>query len=153
VQAVLGLDDRVQAVPHIRQRPASETTTSVALTALEVAHLYGLDAPQGRGSGRCVGIRAFNAPITFDPDSIRAGGFTDADLAAYARLVRLDSAPLVQVVACTGGRNSRVPVERGQRVLDARRPRLSCAAAATTTQAECMQRFGQTEQRTLACAA
>jgi kumamolisin len=67
VEAVLGLDNRPQAKPHFRIRPASSSATSFDPTQL--AALYGY--PEATGEGQTVAIIELG------------GGFKPADLSTY----------------------------------------------------------------------
>ena len=72
VTAVLGLDSRPQARPHLRFRPPFKTArseSSTSYTPLDLARLY--DFPSGDGSGQCVGIIELG------------GGYNESDLNAY----------------------------------------------------------------------
>ncbi len=76
VEAVLGLDDRPQAIPHFRVRDQGgaaqllgSSTAAVSFTPTQLADLYGF--PQGTGQGTCIGIIELG------------GGYRPADLRAY----------------------------------------------------------------------
>jgi len=68
VVAVLGLDDRPQARPHFRIRPAAESAAT-SYTPERVASLYGF--PNGTGQGECVALIELG------------GGYVPADLQTY----------------------------------------------------------------------
>jgi kumamolisin len=76
IEAVMGLDNRPQAKPHFRVRPADNgknkqaaATPSVSFTPAQVASLYGF--PSGTGEGQSVAIIELG------------GGYRPADLQAY----------------------------------------------------------------------
>ena len=75
VEAVMGLDNRPQAIPHFRMRPTgddkkqADTKTPVSFTPTQVASLYGF--PSGTGEGQCVAIIELG------------GGYRAADLNTY----------------------------------------------------------------------
>src|SRR6266851_1439313 len=61
VEAVMGLDNRPQAIPHFRVRPTgsgdkkqARAAPPVSFTPTQVASLYGF--PSGTGEGQCVAI-------------------------------------------------------------------------------------------------
>jgi kumamolisin len=97
VQAILGLDNRPQARPRFRTRPAvgnihrHRTATPVSYTPPQVASLYGY--PNATGAGQCVGLIELG------------GGFRPADLSAYFSGLDL-SAPTVTAVSVDHGTNS-----------------------------------------------
>ncbi|HSZ41043.1 MAG TPA: S53 family peptidase [Trebonia sp.] len=98
VTAVLGLDDRPVARPQFRTRPHESTphapgTPSVpgAMTALQVASLYGF--PAGDGTGQTIAIIELG------------GGYTAADLQTYFSGLGL-SVPSVTAVPVDGGANT-----------------------------------------------
>jgi kumamolisin len=97
VEAVLGLDNRPQAKPHLRVRsPRSGVTPASApaqtsYSPTDVAALYGF--PAGAGQGQCIGIIELG------------GGYRPADLQTYfAKLV--PAAPTVTAVSVDHGANS-----------------------------------------------
>jgi kumamolisin len=76
IEAVMGLDNRPQAKPHFRVRPADNgknkqaaATPSVSFTPAQVASLYGF--PSGTGEGQSVAIIELG------------GGYRPADLQEY----------------------------------------------------------------------
>ena len=89
IEAVLGLDNRPQAQPHFRLRPAA--STSASFTPLEVAALYGF--PGGTGEGECVGLIELG------------GGYRPADLNAYFKGLGVSS-PTVTSISVDHGQNS-----------------------------------------------
>lgn len=98
VEAVLGLDDRPQAVTHFRVRPApgaiaqdAAAPPMVSYTPNQVADIYGF--PDGTGEGECVALIELG------------GGFRPADLDAY--FTGLGAAPpAVVAVSVDHGKNS-----------------------------------------------
>ena len=97
VEAVLGLDNRPQAKPHLRVRvprgAASPATTpaETSYSPTEVAAFYGF--PAGAGQGQCIGIIELG------------GGYRPADLQTYfGKLV--PTAPTVTAVSVDHGANS-----------------------------------------------
>jgi kumamolisin len=97
VVAVLGLDDRPQAKPHFRIRPAAGSThrrraaAPVSYTPPQVANLYAY--PPGAGAGQCVGLIELG------------GGFRAADLTAYFSGLDI-AAPTVTAVSVDHAANS-----------------------------------------------
>ncbi len=98
VEAVLGLDDRPQAKPHFRVRPALHgdkrqpgQANPISFTPLQVASLYGF--PSGTGEGQCVAIIELG------------GGYRAADLNAYFAGLNVGS-PRVSAVSVDHGNNS-----------------------------------------------
>lgn len=98
VEAVLGLDNRPQAKPHFRVRPADNgkkkqggATTSVSFTPTQVASLYGF--PSGTGEGQCVAIIELG------------GGYRPADLQAYFAGLDVGS-PKVSAISVDHGNNT-----------------------------------------------
>jgi kumamolisin len=98
VEAVLGLDNRPQAVPHFRTRPAhgrkpgsSARSAPLSYAPTQVASLYGF--PGGTGAGQCVAIIELG------------GGYRPADLATYFTGLKLGS-PKVSAVSVDHGQNS-----------------------------------------------
>ena len=98
VEAVLGLDNRPQAMPHFRhqlprgnvlRQPASAAPT--AFTPPSLAALY--DFPKGSiGKGECIGIIELG------------GGYRPADLATYFSALKIPM-PTVTAVSVDHGRN------------------------------------------------
>jgi kumamolisin len=82
VEAVLGLDNRAQASPHFRIRPAASAAAS--FTPPQVASLY--DFPSGSGSGESLAVIELG------------GGYRPADLDAYFKSLGLTT-PLVTAVS------------------------------------------------------
>jgi kumamolisin len=98
VEAVLGLDNRPQAIPHFRLRPNGAAARSSAgeaaptsYTPTQVAALYGF--PTGTGEGQCVAIVELG------------GGFRPADLKTYFTELNVGS-PTVTAVSVDHGRNA-----------------------------------------------
>jgi kumamolisin len=92
VQAVLGLDDRPQAHPHLRMVEARSHANRVSLTAKEVAQLY--DFPSDvTGAGQCIAIIELG------------GGYERSDLKTYFSELGI-TAPKVRTVSVDGGRNN-----------------------------------------------
>jgi kumamolisin len=98
VEAVLGLDNRPQAKPRFRIRPADgnrlkhkKSTAADSYTPPQVATLYGY--PSGTGAGQCVALIELG------------GGYTPADLSAYFQGLDIP-APAVTAVPVDGGSNS-----------------------------------------------
>jgi len=98
VAAVLGLDNRPQAMPHFRHRPArgnvlrqlAAAAAPTSYTPLDLAQLYGF--PAGTGKGQCIAIIELG------------GGYRPADLAAYFKGLKL-STPTVTAISVDHGRN------------------------------------------------
>jgi kumamolisin len=90
VEAVLGLDNRSQAAPHFRIRPAA-AAGDVSYTPIQVAAAYGF--PNGTGAGQCVGLIELG------------GGFSATDLSTYFAGLGLAS-PSVAAVSVDGAQNS-----------------------------------------------
>jgi kumamolisin len=91
VEAVLGLDNRPQARPQFRPRPAYGNvrwrplqTASTSFTPVALASLY--DFPQATGQGQCIAIIELG------------GGYRIADLNAYFSELKID-APAVSSVS------------------------------------------------------
>jgi kumamolisin len=98
VEAVMGLDNRPQAIPHFRVRPTgsgdkkqANTTAPVSFTPTQVASLYGF--PSGTGEGQCVAIIELG------------GGYRAADLNAYFTGLNVGS-PKVSAVSVDHGNNA-----------------------------------------------
>ena len=98
VEAVMGLDNRPQANPHFRVRPAdssdkkqADTATPVSFTPTEIASLYGF--PKGTGAGQCVAIIELG------------GGYRAADLNTYFAGLNVGS-PKVSAVSVDHGNNA-----------------------------------------------
>jgi kumamolisin len=89
IEAVLGLDNRAQAKPHFRIRPAA--STSASFTPLQVAALYGF--PTGTGEGQCVGLIELG------------GGYRPTDLNTYFKGLGVNS-PTVTAVSVDHGKNA-----------------------------------------------
>jgi kumamolisin len=94
VEAVLGLDSRPIAKPHLRRRDAApdRTPTAQPFSAVQVAQLYGFPTNLD-GSGQTIGILELG------------GGYTDSDLQTYFQGVGLNT-PNVVSVGVDGGDNS-----------------------------------------------
>ena len=98
VEAVMGLDNRPQAIPHFRVRPTgsgdkkrADAAAPVSFTPTQVASLYGF--PSGTGQGQCVAIIELG------------GGYRAADLNAYFTGLHAAS-PRVSAVSVDHGNNS-----------------------------------------------
>ena len=95
VVAVLGLDNRPQAMPHMRLRTTQQGGAASAaggsFTPPQVATLYGF--PAGSGSGQCVALIELG------------GGYRPADLATYFQGIGV-TAPTVVAVSVDHGTNS-----------------------------------------------
>lgn len=95
VTAVLGLDDRPQARPHFRLRPAHgpimARAAAQAFTPVQLAQLY--EFPDGDGAGQCIGLIELG------------GGYTSSDLSAYFGSLGVP-APQVVAVPVDGANNS-----------------------------------------------
>jgi len=90
VEAVLGLDNRPQAVSHHRVRRAA-SPQAVSYTPTQVASLYGY--PAGAGAGECIGLIELG------------GGFKPADLNTYFSTLGVGS-PTVFAVSVDQARNA-----------------------------------------------
>jgi kumamolisin len=90
VVAVLGLDTRPQAEPHLRV--ASARATNVSYTPVQVAQLYGFPAG-ATATGQTIGIIELG------------GGFRTKDLNAYFKGLGLP-VPSVTAVSVDGGKNA-----------------------------------------------
>jgi kumamolisin len=91
VEAVLGLDNRPQAKPHFRVRPASASPAAVSYSPPQVAELYGY--PAGAGAGECVALIELG------------GGFRQTDLDTYFAGLGVAS-PTVVAVSVDKGANT-----------------------------------------------
>jgi kumamolisin len=97
VEAVLGLDNRPQAKPHFRVRPAGNGKkkhaegAATSFTPTQVASLYGF--PSGTGAGQCVAIIELG------------GGFRATDLKTYFASLNVGS-PKVAAVSVDQGENA-----------------------------------------------
>jgi kumamolisin len=90
VDAVLGLDNRPQALPHFRTAKAAAAASS--FTPVQVAELY--QYPQGASAkGQTIGILELG------------GGYRTADITAYFKGLGI-TAPKVTTVSVDGGKNS-----------------------------------------------
>jgi len=92
VQAVLGLDDRPQAHPHLRMVEARVHANTVALSPRDVAQLYSFPTDV-TGAGQCIAIIELG------------GGYRLAELKAYFKELGVP-APRVRSVSVDGGRNA-----------------------------------------------
>jgi kumamolisin len=90
IEAVLGLDNRPQALAHFRLRQAA-AGTAVSYSPLQVASAYGF--PDGTGQGECVALIELG------------GGFRPADLETYFKKLGV-AAPLVVAVPVDHAANS-----------------------------------------------
>jgi kumamolisin len=94
VQAVLGLDNRPQALPHFRTRPGNALVPSAAqpsFSPLDLARLYNF--PAGTGLGQCIAIIELG------------GGYRPADLRKYFNRLKIAPLPKVSAVSVDGGMN------------------------------------------------
>jgi kumamolisin len=82
VEAVLGLDNRPQAQPHFRVRPAAGAA-ALSYTPLQVAQAYGF--PDGTGAGECVALIELG------------GGYRPADLDTYFSGLGVSSPTVVAI--------------------------------------------------------
>ena len=89
VDAVLGLDNRPQAMTQFRFR--KQAATAVDFTPIQLGTLYGY--PQATGQGQCVGIVELG------------GGFTQSDLQTYFSSLKV-ATPTVTAVAVDGAENA-----------------------------------------------
>jgi kumamolisin len=87
IEAVLGLDNRPQAVPHYRRATAA---VAVSYTPPQVAGLY--QFPSGTGAGQTIGIIELG------------GGFSDTDLDSYFGSLGI-AVPSVTAVGVDGATN------------------------------------------------
>lgn len=97
VEAVLGLDNRPQAIPHFRRRFAhgnvqwiSAAAPSTSFTPPQLASIY--DFPNGTGQGECIAIIELG------------GGYRTADLRAYFSGLHI-ARPKVSTVSIDHGKN------------------------------------------------
>lgn len=94
VDAVLGLDNRPQAKPHFRHRPAGAAPAagqaSGTFTPLQIAQLY--DFPTGNGQGQSIGLVELG------------GGYRAQDIAAYFGKLGI-AQPSLLAVAVDGASN------------------------------------------------
>ena len=91
VVAVLGLDNRPQAVPHFRFN-AKPNATAVSYTPVQVAQAYQFPA-NASGAGQTIGIIELG------------GGYKSADLTAYFKTLGMP-APAITAVLVDGGKNA-----------------------------------------------
>jgi kumamolisin len=97
IEAVLGLDNRPQAKPHFRIRPAvgnanrPGAAASASFSPPQIASLYGF--PPGTGDGQCVGLIELG------------GGYRPADLSTYFQALNVAS-PRVTAVSVDHAANS-----------------------------------------------
>jgi kumamolisin len=94
IEAVLGLDTRPIAKPHLRRRSSQiqPNAANVTYTPPQVAQVYGFPEDVD-GSGETVGILEFG------------GGFTSSDLTTYFQQLQLN-VPSVTAVSVDGAQNS-----------------------------------------------
>ncbi|HEX3727078.1 MAG TPA: protease pro-enzyme activation domain-containing protein, partial [Pirellulales bacterium] len=88
VEAVLGLDDRPQAVTHLRQHAGPRS-----LSPLDVARLYNVP-PKLDGSGQCLALIELE------------GGYRPADLSTYFHQLGISPAPIVKAISVDGAKNA-----------------------------------------------
>jgi kumamolisin len=97
VEAILGLDNRPQARPRFRSRPATGNihrrarASAVSYTPPQVAAFY--DFPKGTGAGQCIALIELG------------GGYRPADLSTYFKGLDV-SAPTVTAVSVDHATNS-----------------------------------------------
>ena len=109
VEAVLGLDNRPQARPHLRQPRTPAPDNGTAATSFfppQIARFY--DFPEHvDGSGQCVGILEFVTPTDpQDPGSPRGAGYRIGELQAYFAELGVSPAPEVIGVSVDGAENT-----------------------------------------------
>ena len=99
VVAVLGLDDRTQARPHLRvrsgpkrRRSGATVPPAASFTAVQLAALY--QFPSGAGQGQCIALIELG------------GGYRPSDLSAYFSALAL---PTPQVVAVSVDHGTNTP--------------------------------------------
>jgi len=96
IEAVLGLDNRPQAVPHFRRQkrgiePRSHSASG-SFTPPQVAELYNFPS-DADGTGECIGIIELG------------GGFEQGDLTNYFHQLKLKKLPKVTAVSIGKGKN------------------------------------------------
>jgi kumamolisin len=89
VEAVLGLDDRPAARPHLRRHARS--TAATAFTPLQVAELY--QFPPGTGAGQCIALIELG------------GGYRTTDLKTYFSEIGVSPAPKVTSISVDHAKN------------------------------------------------
>jgi len=96
VEAVLGLDNRPQAVPHFRRRRSTPEShprgAARSFTPPQVAALYNFPT-DADGTGECIGIIELG------------GGFIQRDLTTYFNQLKLAKLPNVTAVSIGKGKN------------------------------------------------
>ncbi|HUN42722.1 MAG TPA: S53 family peptidase [Acetobacteraceae bacterium] len=92
--AVLGLDNRPVARPHVRHRSASGRASAAgdSFDPRIVAYLY--DFPPGNGAGECIGLIELG------------GGYRNSDLQAYFSGLGISPEPNVTFVSVDGATNA-----------------------------------------------
>jgi kumamolisin len=90
VEAVLGLDDRPAARPHLRSLNGTAPAAATTFTPSQIARLY--DFPPGTGQGECIGIVELG------------GGFRPGDLATYFNQLGV-AAPSVTAISVDNAHN------------------------------------------------
>jgi len=111
VEAVLGLDNRPQAMPHFRKRREAGASKHPAgngsFTPPQVATLYSFPSNVD-GTGECIAIIELG------------GGFKTNDLTTYFNRLKLAKPPKVTAVSVGGGRNQpgKDPNADGEVMLD-----------------------------------
>src|SRR5579884_852415 len=97
VEAVLGLDNRPQAVPHFRRRRSTPDShprgASGSFTPPQVAELYNFPT-DADGTGECIGIIELG------------GGFVQGELTKYFNELKLAKLPQVTAVSIGKGKNN-----------------------------------------------
>jgi kumamolisin len=98
IEAVLGLDNRAQAKPHFRPRPAAGNINwhapangLVSFEPTQVASLYGF--PDGTGKGQCVALVELG------------GGYRPSDIETYFSGLKLNP-PRIAAISVDHGKNS-----------------------------------------------
>jgi kumamolisin len=108
VEAVLGLDNRPQALPHfrVRTRRRAAPTAPASYTPPQVAQAYNWPA-NASGAGQTIGIIELG------------GGYSQADLTTYFKSLNL-AAPAITTVSVDGGKNapSKTGGDDGEVMLD-----------------------------------
>jgi kumamolisin len=90
VEAVLGLDDRPAATPHLRSLNGTAPAATTSFTPLQIARLYGF--PAGTGEGECIAIIELG------------GGYRPRDLRTYFNQLGV-AAPVVTAISVDNAHN------------------------------------------------
>ena len=104
VIAVLGLDSRPVASPHLRRHRKKHSVQPTSFTPLQVAQLYGFPTSVN-GAGQTIGIIELG------------GGFSPTDLATYFSGLGV-TAPTVTAIPVDGGANTPGGAADGEVMLD-----------------------------------